>query len=183
MDDQVMGDPLAELAAMQTVHGALVALSPDGRARVLDWVAGALSVSTTPKTVRRSSSTDTSTNAQQDEDRSGDGGATGTVYTQFADLLGDARPKTDADKALVGGYWFQVVSRTEDFGSQAVNDKLKDTGEAVGNITRAMDRLRDSKPQLVRQIQKTGKAQQARKKFKLTTAGIQYVERMLAQGD
>ena len=182
MDESEAADPLEELSAMKALHEALLPLSPEGRGRVIAWVVGALEVPMSGKvgnTVRGNTNRSTDSNEGADDAPSAEGARRQGSFTEFADLLGDAQPQTDADKALVGGYWFQVVAGAEDFTSQAVNDKLKDTGEAVGNITRAMDKLKSSKPQFVRQLLKSGKSQQARKKFKLTTAGIQAVERML----
>lgn len=182
MDESEGADPIKELSAMKSLHEALLPLSPEGRSRAIAWAVGALEV---PMSGAGGNSIHSGTNRDTDSDEGEDaaspaGGARrSSAFTEFADLLGEAQPQTDADKALVGGYWFQVVGGAEDFTSQAVNDKLKDTGEAVGNITRAMDKLKSSKPQLVRQLLKSGKSQQARKKFKLTTAGIQAEERML----
>jgi hypothetical protein len=182
MDDNAEADPLKELAAMKALHQALLPLSPEGRGRAIAWAIGALDVPHSMKGAggsRKNTDQNTYSDDSEDDGAAPDTGRKAVGFTVFADLLGEAQPQTDADKALVGGYWFQVVDGVEDFTSQAVNDKLKDTGEAVGNITRAMDKLKDSKPQLVRQLLKSGKSQQARKKFKLTTAGIQAVERML----
>lgn len=186
MDESEAADPVKELSAMKALHEALLPLSPEGRGRAIAWAVGALDVPISGKVgnaSRGSTNRDTDSDEGADEASSAEGTRRSAGFTEFADLLGEAQPQTDADKALVGGYWFQVVGGAEDFTSQAVNDKLKDTGEAVGNITRAMDKLKASKPQLVRQLLKSGKSQQARKKFKLTTAGIQAVERMLKGED
>ncbi|HKP11748.1 MAG TPA: hypothetical protein VJZ91_06540 [Blastocatellia bacterium] len=177
-------DPLVELGAMKTVHDAIGGLQPDAQARVLQWVAGALGLDTSVLLNSKGGRhTDNKATRHSPDHRAGEqaGNSNAATYPTFADLLGEAQPQTDAEKALVGGYWFQVVTGAEDFSSQSVNDRLKDTGEAVGNITRAFDRLKAAKPQLVRQLQKTGKTQQARKKLKLTTAGVEQVERMLRE--
>lgn len=174
-------DPMAELAAMKTAHDALHDLQPDAQERVLKWLSGALGVQAyviLPRDV--AANTDIrATDTRGRKPTRVDEGTDAATYTNFADLLGDSQAETDADRALVGGYWFQTIENAEDFSAQGVNDKLKDTGQAIGNITRAFDRLKATKPQLVRQLQKAGKTQQARKKFKLTTAGIEAVERML----
>jgi len=183
MGESAEASPLSELEAMKTLHEALLPLKPEARGRVVAWALGALDIPMSLKAGASSrSNTDRSTDSDDGRPEDGEVGARNSGFTEFADLLGEASPQTDADKALVGGYWFQVVAGADDFTSQAVNDKLKDTGEAVGNITRAMDKLKTSKPQLVRQLLKSGKTQQARKKFKLTSAGVQAVERML-RGD
>lgn len=176
-------DPIAELEAMKAAHSALRDLQPDAQERVLRWLSGALGVHTSvgndPNAPRNTDSKATYERGRKPN--TGDEGADPTTYTAFADLLGESQAESDADRALVGGYWFQVIGGAEDFSAQGVNDKLKDTGQAIGNITRAFERLKATKPQLVRQLQKAGKTQQARKKFKLTTAGIEAVERMLSE--
>lgn len=180
-DDTSPANPLVELEAMKAVHEALGSLKSDAQSRVLQWVVGTLGLGESVLAgEKKTHGTDTRPR-RHDASHGGERGSSGLLtYATFADLLGEAQPQTDAEKALVGGYWFQVINGAEDFASQSVNDKLKDTGEAVGNITRAFDRLKSAKPQLIRQLQKTGKTQQARKKLKLTTAGIEQVDRMLS---
>lgn len=180
MDGEVGPDALQELEAMRLVHNALKDLTPPARSRVMSWATSALEIAVSvPAAARAAPRTDAITDSGQDVSEREPEQSQCPTYTEFADLFGDAQPQRDADKALVGGYWLQVCQGQEDFASQSVNDLLKNTGEAVGNITRAFDALKGAKPQLVRQLQKSGKTQQARKKFKLTTAGIQAVERML----
>ncbi len=48
-------------------------------------------------------------------------------------------------------------------------------GHGVGNITTALTNAQKHKPALVRQTSKSGKSRQARKTYKLTTAGVKYV--------
>jgi hypothetical protein len=43
--------------------------------------------------------------------------------------------------------------------------------------------LQGRKPALVRQVAKSGRTRQARKKYKLTTAGISAVRAMIARGE
>ena len=69
-----------------------------------------------------------------------------------------------------------------DFDAQSVNTKLKHLGHGVGNITQALDVLKDRRPQLIVQLRKSGTTKQARKKYKVTTAGKSAVEAMLANG-
>ena len=64
-----------------------------------------------------------------------------------------------------------------------MNALLKNHGHPVSNITRAFDLLRESKPAYAAQLEKNGKSQQARKKMKLTTAGIRKVEAVIKGGD
>ena len=55
--------------------------------------------------------------------------------------------------------------------TKAVVGLLKNLGHGVGNITRAFDTLRASKPALTVQTRKEGSSKQARKKFRVTTEG------------
>lgn len=101
-------------------------------------------------------------------------------FADVADLYHAAQPQTEAEKALVAGYWFQVHEKQKDFGAQVVNTALKNLGERVSNITTAMSALADRKPALAMQVKKKGTTKQARKQYRLTTAGIEAVERMVA---
>lgn len=92
-----------------------------------------------------------------------------------------ANPGTDAEKALVVGYWLQVIKGRESFEGFAVNSELKNLGYGVSNITRAFEELQRIKPIKARQVQKSGKTKQARKKYKITQEGIRKVESMLSE--
>jgi len=100
-------------------------------------------------------------------------------FGSFPELYHAAQPQTDSEKALVGGYWLQVSEGGESFDSLSVNQRLKDMGYPIGNITRAFDWLKSQKPQLVHQMKKGGSTRQARKLFKVTQAGIKRVEEMI----
>jgi hypothetical protein len=112
----------------------------------------------------------------------GDSSREGQEIPQFeglAELFAAANPKTEPDKALVTGYWFQVVRNEADLTGQSLNEELKHLGHGVLNITKALTSLMKRKPQLVIQIRKSGTSKQARKKYKLTDSGRREVERML----
>jgi hypothetical protein len=89
-------------------------------------------------------------------------------------------PKTEAERALAGAYWFQVIQGQADFQGQQVNNELKNVGHGVSNITVALGKLQNQKPALVRQVAKSGRSRQARKKYKLTTAGISAAKAMIS---
>lgn len=167
-------DQEPELSAMAAVLAALSPLDEDARARVLSWIAGKLDI----RNGRRS---DRQTNRPHDDDVPEDQNTNFPgEYSSFAELCSAASPTTDSQKALVAGYWFQEVEGLDTFGSQECNDQLKHFGTPIGNVTRAFDGLKNTKPQLVMQVQKSGKSKQARKKFKLTHAGIEEVKRMIS---
>lgn len=93
----------------------------------------------------------------------------------FGELFAAAAPKTDAEKALVSGYWLQVVGQNNDFDAFAANNELRRLGYPVGNITRAYDTLMKETPKPVIQVKKSGTTKQARKRYRLTEAGIKRI--------
>jgi hypothetical protein len=100
--------------------------------------------------------------------------------SDFADLYHRFGPVTDADKALVAGYWLsEHEGLSEGFDSFGVNSSLKSLGYPVGNITRALDQLQAVQPQLVMQTRKSGTSKQARKSFRMTHAGIQKIRQRI----
>ena len=174
--------PLLELKAMEEVHRALAPLSVDGQHRVIAWAVSALQLSVTSAataTTHAAGPARTTPLAQREATDGADVAAGVGTYVTFADLFSAASPTTNQDKALVGGYWLQVCQGAESFASMAINNELKNLGEGVENITSAFDGLKETKPQLALQVRKEGKSQQARKKYKLTVAGIRTVERMI----
>jgi hypothetical protein len=167
----------AELEAMKTVDDVLTSLSPDVKGRVLRWVAevhgmspiapdrvafGVPTVSVGPtRTVGATTPSSPSQPAELED--------LATVYDR-------ARPDTDAERALVCGYWIQFLQGQVDFTAQAVNSELKNLGHGVSNITNAFSALIAQRPSLVMQVRKDGNTQQARKKYRLTSEGKKFVE-------
>jgi hypothetical protein len=158
-----------EVDAMRMLEGALEPLESDARGRVLRWAHERFGASMpTPPVSGRpqaSAATSPSTMGETPQDA-------GEFYAQ-------ADPQTEPERALVVAYWVQEIRAEGQFEAQAVNTQLKQLGHGVSNITRALDNLKDRKPQLVIQIQKSGKAKQARKRYKVTAAGKAEVKRML----
>jgi hypothetical protein len=161
-------DPKAELAAMKAVTDALADLDPATAGRVLRWAGEALGVASARVEARVAPTPETN------------GGAAGR-FASLADLYAAASPETDADRALVAGYWFQFIEGGAAFGSQQINTALKNLGYGVANITTAFDTLMARKPAFVMQLKKAGTTKQARKEYKLTSAGKQAVELMIGQ--
>jgi hypothetical protein len=157
-----------EIAAMSKVAAALASLDDESRARVIDWTAKKYGVTLA---VTQPSSSQAGGTVQTPN---GQG-----AYAAFVDLFDQANPKTEPERALVGGYWFQEISGHPSFDAQEVNNALKDVGHGIGNVTQALNSLQNRKPSLVRQMSKSGKTKQARKKYKLTTAGSAAVGRLL----
>ena len=152
-----------EIAAMSKVAAALASLDDEARARVIDWTAKKYGVTLA---ANRSSSSHAPGAGQTPTPADGD-----AAYAAFVDLFDHANPRSNPERALIGGYWFQEIGGHPSFDAQEVNDALKDVGHGIGNITQAFNSLQDRKPALVRQMGKSGKTKQARKTYKLTTGG------------
>jgi hypothetical protein len=167
-----MESEFAEIDAMKSILLALEPLDETSRTRVLRWAGDKFGVSPSaikPRTL------------MQDGDRETQFSQPATnQFESAAELLASSGAETDTEKALVIGYWFQVVLNQSDIESQAINTELKHIGYGVGNITRALDSLVSTRPQLVIQLRKAGSSKQARKKFKLTAEGIRRVNEMLS---
>lgn len=160
-------DPTNEITAMKSIADALSPLDEQSRARVLRWAND------------RFRSEGTTSQVFRDEIESAEVPSARTKFSDLAELYAAASPSTEADKALVVGYWYQFIEREADLGSQVVNSALKNLGHGVTNITSAFDTLKAQNPALVMQVRKSGTTKQARKKYKLTAAGKKAVEQML----
>lgn len=177
-----MSDP--EIEAMSAIAGSLQQLSPEAQGRVLRWAAERFEVTLRSQRIQKnidSSHVEHSDESQGDDEESESTGAEAAEYEFFADLFDAAGPTSEADKALVGAYWFQVVQGQATFQSQSLNAELKNLGHAIGNVTQALSSLQSRKPALVVQVRKAGNARQARKTFKVTAEGIRAVRQMLAK--
>lgn len=157
-----------EIKALQAIVEALDEIDTEARARVIAWVAHKYGIATST----RKPTWPTASGHEQEGD-------TETHFDAFSGLFDAASPQTEAQMALVGGYWFQAAQGQTDFSAQQVNDELKNLGHRLTNVTRAFDFLRQTKPALVLQIQKSGRTKQARKRYRLTQAGIKAVGELI----
>ena len=104
-----------------------------------------------------------------------------TEYEDAPALYHAAVPTTQALRALVIGYWLQVCQQQGYFYAATVNKELNNMSNELGNITKAFTILMKRKPAaLVIQAGKSGTGPKARKRYRLTTAGVATVEKMLA---
>jgi len=168
--------PLAEIEAMKAVASALDGLGEGAIDRVLRWALEHYEVPFGSVGRKRLVANAVATDDQHPASTSGE-------FETAAELMAAAGPKTDAEKVLVVGYWFQVVQNQSDLEAQSINTELKHQGYGVKNITSAFGVLINQKPQLAIQLRKSGTSKQARKKYKLTTAGVQKIDRMLQGTD
>lgn len=159
----------AELVAMTQIGDALSELDDNAKVRVLSW---AISRYGSDRMGERENSIRNATLGATEESK----------YADVANLFFTAAPETEAEKVLTVGYWLQVINGAESLDAQQVNGQLKHMGHGASNITRAFENLIDRKPQFAIQTHKSGSGKQARKKYRLTTAGIKRMEEML-RGD
>jgi hypothetical protein len=169
--------PTTEFKAFQQVHNALVGLDEDAQARVISSVSTLLGIGAPAVAPARPSTPST------DEDDPGfdapDDRPHDQTFNEFAELYAAADPHSNADKALIAGYWLQVCQGADNFTGQSVNTELNHLGHKVANVTHALSSLNAAKPQLVLQLRKSGKTQQARKTYKLSAEGVKRVEEMI----
>jgi hypothetical protein len=167
----------AEFAAMQTLFAALEPLDDDARRRVVIYIVARLEIDA-PSNATHRSSAEMRSNFEEDVEIEKEQ-EVAPKYSSFAELHDAAGPKTNADKALVAGYWLQVCQGGETFDGHSANRELKQLGHGLANITAAIDALKRQKPALALQLRKSGKSQQARKEYKISVAGIKAVETMI----
>jgi len=170
-------DPMEEIKAMSAVAEALGRLDQDAVGRVLRWSLERFGVTANlPKAVsvgtQMAQGSPPATVTESGGERQ---------FNTLADLYHAISPDSNADRALVAGYWFQYCQGEDGFNAQAVNQELKHLGHYLPHITDAFESLQGQRPSLVVQVRKTGNTRQARKIHKLTDAGKRAVEAMLAQ--
>jgi hypothetical protein len=158
----------AELQAMAQIEAALQGLDEEVRARVILWVNA------------RYRGGSISSRKPLPPSEEGETNEPGT-YETLAEFYDAARPSTDADKVLVVSYWYQFRENATDVESQKVNTDLKHLGHGVGNVTRAFEALKATKPALIIQTRKEGTTKQARKRYKVTGEGKKAVERLVSR--
>jgi hypothetical protein len=160
-------DPSRELEAMAAVAAAAKGLPVEAIRRVLDWAGQTLLGEVRPA-VR--GLTTTREPVSSDEKPSA---------SSLPEFFSSANAASGPERALVVAYWYQVFEGQEDFDGKTINDALKDLGHGLPNVTTTMSLLIGQKPQPVIQTRKQGKAQQARKLYRLTAEGQRRVEEMV----
>jgi hypothetical protein len=93
----------------------------------------------------------------------------------FHELVEKWTPTTQAEWALLGAYYYQVILGNESLTAFQVNKELKQHGTVISNITASFEENIDQNPALMRQIGKAGKTKQAKKKYIVTINGINFV--------
>ena len=163
-----------EIEAMAAVAAAISGLGEDARLRVLKWSWDRF----LPEMVAPSDDVSHDVPDASDPPRGGGSSVDQREPAFFAELFADADPKSEADKALVAAYWLQRIQGKASWQAAEAQRELKDLGYAIKNISDAFTANIRKRPQLVIQLQKSGSSRQARKTYKVTQAGIDYVDRM-----
>ena len=166
---------------MGAVSEALDVLTEDERGRVLRWAGEEFGVSVTPAGPAKTSKVkpdvdDEDLEPDHDEDPDLNDKKT---FGHFAELYDAYSPQNDAERALIGGYWQQVILGKPTFMAGQVNKELRDLGHAITAINKAMITNMKKKPALILQLKRSGTTQQARKTLKLSGEGVRSVETRL----
>ena len=162
---------LQELDAMKGVMSSLTGLSEDSAKRVLAWVCERYGLPTVSG--RRVSP----------NRGAGSNGGDGSEAVEFEDLsqiYEAAMPKTENEKVLVASYFLHKVKGIQALESATVNKELRELGHPISNITKTYSSLIKQKPGLAIQT-KSGSGKRGRKKYRLTVAGFNAVEKMLGK--
>jgi len=180
--NDAMSETDQEFAAMQIVFSALQHLDVDARQRVMDYVSSRLGLAATTSRKPDNSNCHAMKKDKHDtedvEASRRTGGAAPTCE-HLAEVFDAVDPQTDRDRALVAAYWLQTSTGASSVDGFSINKELRHLGHGLGNVTRAIDGLKAAKPALMIQLKKLGKSQQARKEYKVTAAGVKYIEDFL----
>ncbi len=166
------GGPTAEINAMKSVAEALEVLDKGAVARVLNWA------------VARYQEGSASLHQVAPQDSASCEPAEVAAENEFGDIgsfVSACNPVAQSEYVLAAAYWLQEVNGHDELNSQTINTELKHLGHGVKNITQCLTDLKNKKPQLVIQLRKSGSSQQARKKYKVTKAGIAETKTMLTR--
>lgn len=167
----------SEIEAMSQIEKALAGLEPDEVQRVVVWMVDYANKRLGAEVARPSGTRRGPGGAARDGDQPSHS------YERIGDLIDAAEPSSGVEYALVATYWFQELQGNENVTGQQVNDQLKDLGHGIPNITDAFNSLQGRRPAFARQVEKSGTSRQARKRYRLTQAGVRRVEQMLTAGN
>ncbi|MFA6029316.1 MAG: hypothetical protein WC969_05650 [Elusimicrobiota bacterium] len=152
--------PTEQARALAAVTEALKELDRDGVSRVLRWAAEAHGLTRLEGAAR--------------------GGDLRRESLDFPDpgaLLAAAGTSGSAERALLAGFWHQVVRGETDFDAFSVNRALKGHGEGLPNVTKTLSSLMERA--LVVSLRKGGKTKQARKRYRLSPSGVERAKALL----
>ncbi|MGH2806721.1 MAG: hypothetical protein ACRDKT_05540 [Actinomycetota bacterium] len=157
-----------ELSAMQSVLAALQPLDGPEQARVLRWAWERFGDGV--EAIGGGAQSEAPKQAGQPE------------FTDVGEVVEAAAASTGPERALCVAYFIQEVSGRPGFAGQEVNSALKNLGHPLANVTKTLSNLRAQRPSLVMQVNKSGRSRQARKTYRLTSAGVDEVRKMFRRG-
>lgn len=96
-----------------------------------------------------------------------------TTGNSLAEVFFAEKPRTAADKVLLVMNWLQVNQQQTKFTAREISIRLKQLGEKLSNITRALHYLETTSPQLIYTKKPDRQTAQAQKLYFLTEAGKQ----------
>jgi hypothetical protein len=159
-----------EIEVMREINRLLNNLESSQRSRIIRWLYDKYVVDSESASFQ--SKADDNPQSVSGETQSDSQTSQQPQHQNFADFFAAVNPQTDSERALISSYWLQVKEGKESVRAYDVNALLKDLGHPINNITRAFDHLQSKSPQLIMQIRKKGRSQQARKRYRVTQAGI-----------
>jgi hypothetical protein len=169
-----MSESKQDVQAIQAIAAALDPLTEEARGRVIAWAVAMYGYRRSTSAPARTPNLATGVTSSPSRDQGFEG------FETLAEFFDAADPHTEGEKALVTAFWLQKRDGVPAFDAASVNRELKHLGHPVANITMALNQVIRQKPSLVVQMAKSGKSRQARKKYKVTTAGEKFVEQMIS---
>jgi hypothetical protein len=164
--EQQPKDP--ELHALSAISSLLSELPGDTQARIVTWITSRFGGHGILRNSLKGDAPQFTDSARE--------------FPDLATLFVAASPSTGSEKALTVAYWLQECMHHEEWEGFAINTELKHLGHGLKNVTDALNALIEHKPQLVVQLRKSGKAKQARKRYKLTAEGVRKVRLSVSAG-
>lgn len=159
-----------EIKAMSIISEALSDLDENARKRVIQWLVS-----------REGFVQPKSTSLTLPQSVTPTGTVEGVDENSLSDYFYSVDPQNDMERALAVAAFLHTTKGKTDLGSQEINNELKHLGYASSNITLALTRAMEVKPQLMHQTRKEGTSQQARKKYKITSEGLRYLQAKISK--
>lgn len=153
-----------EVLAMATIASTLDELDDEARARVLLWATSRYQRTHSP--VGQHKRTEQPFRAVQ------------STLHEFLDACG---PESTGDRILAAAAFVAQRAGDPQFAASTINSELKNAGYGIANISKAIYPLMAQRPALITQVSKAGSTRQARKTYKITDAGIAYIDRLLSR--
>jgi hypothetical protein len=166
--DQDRTDPIKEIEAMGKVASALAEVDRHSAQRILRWAAERFGAPLELRPATNAVMAPARTAPASDED--------------LSEFFARAAPNDGPERALIVGYWLQVVTGQDDLEGLSINSELKNLGHGLPNVTATLSLLMNQQPALVIQTRKIGSSKQGRKRYRLTAAGIARVRQMVSRG-